>query len=409
LGDADFSWVAMAEKQLQRVGAVDFWRGVVLVAILCDHIPGNLIEKATPRNFSFSDSAEAFVFLSGFSVALAYYRKAVRAEWRDVTNRCLGRALRIYEVHIALTLAALAVFAGAYVVSAAPALIEADGRAFVFHSPLQGGLGVALLTQQLGYFNILPMYVMLMLWSPAVLAMTRINPLLALGAAVAIYAAARFGLALPNWPEPGTWFFNPFAWQLIFTLGVIACVFWREAPPRFSPALYAVSLAGLIASAIIVTDGAGLASGLRDWSFAHLDVPKQNLGLGRLAHFLMLAYVISETPRLSFLAKTRLGEGLQRLGRHSLAVFALGSLLSCVGQAVMRITEMQFSGSANVIGLLYTAFGTIGLFLFARYLEWNKSTERRHEVAEEVTLARQPAYSRASSLFSRSPPPPRRP
>jgi hypothetical protein len=293
--------------------------------------------------------------------------------------------------------------------SASPALIEADGRAFVFHSPLQGGLGVALLTQQLGYFNILPMYVMLMLWSPAILAMTRAGPLVALSAAVAVYLAARFGLALPNWPEPGTWFFNPFAWQLVFTLGVLACVFWREAPPRFSPALYAVSIVGLIASAIVVTDAASLAPGLRDWAFAHLDVPKQNLGLGRLISFLMLAYVIAETPRLSFLAKTWLGEGLQRLGRHSLAVFALGSLLSCVGQAVMRITEMQFSGSANVIGLLYTGFGTIGLFLFARYLEWNKLTERRQEVVGEVALAQRPVYSRASSLSSRSAPPPRRP
>ena len=51
----------------RRVGTIDFWRGLVLVAILCDHIPGNLLEKATPRNFALSDSAEAFVFLSGSS------------------------------------------------------------------------------------------------------------------------------------------------------------------------------------------------------------------------------------------------------------------------------------------------------------------------------------------------------
>jgi hypothetical protein len=135
---------------------------------------------------------------------------------------------------------------------------------------------------------------------------------------------------------------------------------------------------------------------LRDWAFAHFDVPKQNLGFGRLIHFLMLGYVIAETPRLSLLAKTGLGEGLQRLGRHSLAVFALGSALSCVGQAMMRITEIQFSSSANVIGLLYTAFGTIGLFLFARYLEWNNTTERRLKVVEEIALAPRPVYSRAS-------------
>src|SRR5579883_1929324 len=76
-----------------RVQAIDFWRGLVLIAILCDHIPGNLIDKITPRNFGFSDSAEAFVFLSGFSVALAYYRKA--ADWRGVAQRCLSRAAHL--------------------------------------------------------------------------------------------------------------------------------------------------------------------------------------------------------------------------------------------------------------------------------------------------------------------------
>src|SRR5579872_228817 len=103
----------MATKAL-RVEAIDLWRGLVLVAILCDHVPGNLIDKGTLRNFGFSDSAEAFVFLSGFSVALAYGRNVGPADWRSVTRRCLSRALRIYGVHIGLTAAALAVFAAAY-------------------------------------------------------------------------------------------------------------------------------------------------------------------------------------------------------------------------------------------------------------------------------------------------------
>jgi hypothetical protein len=392
----------MAEKQLQRVGAIDFWRGVVLVAILCDHIPGNLIEKATPRNFGFSDSAEAFVFLSGFSVGLAYYRRAVEADWRGVMQRCFGRALRIYEVHVGITLAALVVFAAAYAICAAPSLIEADGRAFVFHSPLQGGLGVALLTQQLGYFNILPMYIMLMLWSPVILAMARKSVLLTLGVSFTIYAAARLGLALPNWPEPGTWFFNPFAWQLIFTLGVLACVLWRRTPPSYSPQIFALSIAGLIFAAVAVTDAAGLAPGFRDAVFARFDMGKQNLGFGRLIHFLMLAYVITQTPLLLKLAKTSVGESLQRLGRHSLAVFALGSLLSCMGQAVIRVAEAQFSVGSTIVGPLYTLFGVIGLFLFARYLEWNNlNPNRRPAVAGDSLSASWPALSRASSSFSR--------
>ena len=51
-----------------RIGALDFWRGLVLIAILIDHIPGDWLEYATPRNYGLSDSAEAFVFLSRLSV-----------------------------------------------------------------------------------------------------------------------------------------------------------------------------------------------------------------------------------------------------------------------------------------------------------------------------------------------------
>ena len=59
-----------------RIRDIDFWRGAVLIAILIDHIPGNPLENWTPRNFGLSDSAEAFVFLSGLSVGLIYLPRA---------------------------------------------------------------------------------------------------------------------------------------------------------------------------------------------------------------------------------------------------------------------------------------------------------------------------------------------
>ncbi len=61
-----------------RVGSIDFWRGGVLIAILVDHIPGNVLEFLTPRNFGLSDSSEAFVFLSGVSVGMVYLPRARR-------------------------------------------------------------------------------------------------------------------------------------------------------------------------------------------------------------------------------------------------------------------------------------------------------------------------------------------
>ena len=392
----------MAAKE--RIGAIDFWRGAILVLILVDHIPGNLLDTITPRNFGFSDSAEAFVFLSGLSVGVVYYRRTVTAGLVDVVRRCFGRAFRIYGVHLALTFCAIGIFGAIYALSGLSDLIEAQGRGFVFTNPLRGLLGVVMLSQQLGYFNILPMYVVMMLWSPAILALARVSAPLALTASVGVYAAARlFGLDLPNWPESGSWFFNPFAWQLIFSFGVVAAILWRENPaPRSTPLLWISGLVVVLA-AVIVTDGAGLAAGLRDAVFAHLDVQKQNLGLARLLHFLALAYLVAQTPVLGRLADTVAGREVQRLGRHSLAIFASGSLLSALGQALLRIADQPLGGGVAIFGVVYTLASIVGLFLLARYFEWHPSSSAGWRREAAAGLDGDMLLSRLSARSLRSP------
>jgi len=354
-----------------RVGSIDFWRGGVLIAILVDHIPGNVLESFTPRNFGLSDSAEAFVFLSGLSVGMAYLPKARKQGLIAVARGCLERALKLYGVHIGLTAAALAIFACAFWISGVDDLIEAHGRAFVFGSPATGLPALAVLSHQLGYFNILPMYIVLMLWAPLVLAMAMGAPTLALLTSAGIYAGSRaFGLELPNWPEPGGWFFNPFAWQLAFTIGLVCAVIWREGPPRAKPGLVALSAATLILGALVTTSVAGLAPGLRDAASAHLDLAKQDLGLARLAHFAALAYLLAVAPGLTALVEGRLGRAVQRLGRNSLSIFAAGSLISAVGQAALGAASRHTSdGIEHLAGLAYTVAGIAALFMIARWIE----------------------------------------
>ncbi len=355
----------------KRVGSIDFWRGGVLIAILVDHIPGNVLEFLTPRNFGLSDSSEAFVFLSGVSVGMVYLPRARRNGLAAVALGCLQRALKLYGVHIALTAAALAIFACAFWVSGVEELIEAHGRSFVFASPLTGLTGLAALTLQLGYFNILPLYVVLMLWAPLALALTMRNCVLAVASSVAIYAASRgFGLRLPNWPEAGGWFFNPFAWQLAFTIGLVCAVVWRDGPPRAAKGLVALSLATLIVAAAATTSGAGLAPGLRDAASAHLDVAKQDLGLARLAHFAALAYLVAIAPGLPRLIEGRLGRAVQSLGRNGLAIFAAGSLIATVGQAALGAAAPYAGvGVERLAGLAYTLAGVVALFAIARWIE----------------------------------------
>jgi hypothetical protein len=285
------------------------------------------------------------------------------------------RALKLYGVHIALTLAGLIVFGAAYWMSGVPDLIEAHGRSYVFGSPSSGLPALALMSLQLGYFNILPLYVVLMLWAPIALALARRDPLLALIGSAALYAAARiFGLNLPNWPEAGGWFFNPLAWQLVFTLGLVSAVLWRDGPPQPAPWLLTLSAAIVAGAALIVTNEGGLAPGLRDTATAHLDVAKQDLGMARLVHFIALAYLVATAPSfgrfIGPVIRGAFGVAVQSLGRNSLAVFAAGSFLSACGQAALAgVSPHASAGIEQFGGLAYTIAAIAALFAVARWIE----------------------------------------
>ena len=340
-------------------------RGFVLLAIFANHIPGNLIEDVTPRNFGFSDAAEAFIFLSGLSVALCWGNR----EPGQILRRCLSRAFTLYRTHLALSFAAVGLFALVAVGADMPQLLTPDGRGAIFDDTARGIVGLFVLGHQLGYFNILPLYVLLMAWAPVPLLLARVHGGLALLLATVIYAASRReGLTLPTWPEPGTWFFNPFAWQLVFTLGIVAGCRPRRRP--LPAPVFAASAMALVLSLFILKDGFGSAPGLWDAFRVRFDVIKQDAGLVRLLHFLALAVVVTQLRIAPALAETAVGREFQRLGRHSLPVFVAGSLISAGGQVVMTIVEVRSSGSPALAGLIYTALGMGGLVILARSLEW---------------------------------------
>jgi hypothetical protein len=384
----------------KRIGSIDFWRGAVLIAILVDHIPGNLLEYVTPRNFGFSDSAEAFVFISGLSVGMIYVPRARKLGLATAVRGCLERALKLYGAHVALTAAALLIFACAFWFSGVDDLIRAHGRSYVFETPAVGFAGLAVLTHQLGYFNILPLYIVLMLWAPLAVALAMRDAGLALLVSVGFYVSSRaFDVHLPNWPEPGAWFFNPFAWQLVFTIGVVSAIVWRNGPPRARPSLIALSIALIAAAALAVTNGVGFAAGLRDEVFARLDLAKQNLGLARLLHFAAVAYLVAAFPRLSRIAETGGGRAIQSLGRNGLAVFAAGSIISAVGQATLGAARPYASEAiVDCAGLAYTLTGVALLFIIARWLEC-QNTPVAPSRSVFPSAAPQPLWQGSSASF----------
>ena len=141
---------------------------------------------------------------------------------RLVMLRLFGRALELYAAQVLITMIAIAMLALSAIELVNPLLLEWHNAAAVFNDPVPTHIGLAILTHQLGYFDILPLYVVLMLMAPFFALIDRIAPLCVLPVSFALYfVALAFQITLPTWPVSGTWFFNPLAWQFIFVLGFV--------------------------------------------------------------------------------------------------------------------------------------------------------------------------------------------
>src|SRR5690348_13367052 len=97
----------------RRDHRIDFLRGLALASIFINHVPGNLYEKWTHKNFGFSDAAEVFVVLAGFASAYAYFARFERGEVWDATVKAVRRAFTLYIAHIVTTIIGISLFCAA--------------------------------------------------------------------------------------------------------------------------------------------------------------------------------------------------------------------------------------------------------------------------------------------------------
>ena len=210
------------EKAQQREpNEIDFWRGFALLTIFVNHIPGNFFERFTFSNIRFRFGG-ALVFLAGWAM-----RKLVDGPARSLSGKWLmfrlgGRALTVYFAQPVIVGLTIALLAGASLLLDAPFLLDSHNASAVFNDPVRAHIGLVLLTHQLGYFDILPLYFVLMLVAPLVALTHRREGRFCSPISLAIYVyALAFGVNFPTWPVEGVWFFNPLAWQLIYVLGFL--------------------------------------------------------------------------------------------------------------------------------------------------------------------------------------------
>lgn len=351
----------------QRDLRIDFFRGLALLFIFVDHIPDNLFARVTMRNFGFADAAEVFVLLAGFSAVLAYGRTFEGQGFKAGFGRVFDRVREIYFWHLALiiicglglTIAAAYFSNFAYMKNiGVHVFTENPGRSTVY---------AALLLNQPNSLNILPLYVVLMLfWLPFVLWLLPRNPWQALVLSLGMWAAANLLSAnLPSMQHPKGWVFNPFAWQVLITIGAMTAHFARKGQIPYSrPLVWAASIYLVFAFLYVApwTQIPALQSARIFAPDMLGQIDKTYLSPWRLANVVALGYLvlILLSPQSNWLTQGW-ATGVARCGRHSLEVFCLGTILSFVGWIVM-----VEAGDGFALQILLNTFG-IGILLGAAW------------------------------------------
>lgn len=330
-------------------------------------MPGTIYEHFTHKNLGFSDSAEAFVLISGMAVALAYGSKFVSGNRLVLSLKMWRRASVLYITHIMTTMATIAIFAAAAIFLKRSELLTQINIAPLIKKPVEGLFGLVTLGHQLGYNNILSMYAVMLILTPILLFLARISLPLMLGVSgVVWFLSGLYHVAPVNYPTEGVWFINPLSWQFLFAIGIAGVMHVRgggQLPKH--PLLIGLAVGYLVLALAwmriplwSINISMGLPMVITGFDKTFLSAP-------RLLHVLAMAYLIAVVPTLNSIARTAPEHPLAVLGKHSLPVFVAGTLLAMVAQ-VMKLV--------NPGGLPYDtlliATGIVMQFALAYYLEW---------------------------------------
>ncbi|MDF3811349.1 MULTISPECIES: OpgC domain-containing protein [Rhodopseudomonas] len=364
---------ARRSSSLGRDLRLDLFRGLANWAIFLDHIPNNTVAWVTTRNYGFSDAADVFVFISGYTAAFIYARRMAAQGYLAGTALLIRRVWQLYVAHVLLFVfyaAAIGYVAQDYGHSH---LLDEFNVAGLIERPVATLTHGLLLQFKPLNLDVLPLYIVLMAgFAPLLMLMMR-TPNTALAAAIAVYLLARhFGWNFPAYPAGG-WYFNPFTWQLPFTMGAWAALGGAaraQALARTRTVLIA-SIA-FVVFAFVVTVGARLDVSTLSPLFDVLS-EKTNLAPYRIVHFLALAVIVVHlVPRDWNGLRSSLVRPIIVCGQRSLEVFCIGIFLSFVGHFIL---EMYSDRMLTQIGV--SVGGLLLMTAVALYRTWSRTLDVR--------------------------------
>jgi hypothetical protein len=361
---------------------VDFFRGLALWWIYTDHIPGNVLGDFSLRNFAMCDATEVFVLLAGYGAGLSYGMGLGRNGYVSTAADVMKRAWTLYVAHIFLF-----VLFTAQVTYSATALnrlnyLQETRLDVLGDDPYRSMLEALLLRFQPSLLNILPLYVVLLVFFAATIWMLR-WPRVLFGFSLAIYLLVRVtSINLLSWDGEG-WFFDPLAWQFLFVIGVLmACAPLR--PPR-RPWLFDAGAAVAVILGIVVTTLIEPHPHRMDWvtgSVFRSLVVEDKTGLYplRLISILALTWLCVRLIRFDAgWLRSRWAAPLVLVGQNSLPVFCSGIVIGFVARLGLEYDDQ----AAMQVGI--NLFGALGMLGVGALAAWYRTKGRTPRPAQSLS------------------------
>ncbi|MGY3237736.1 hypothetical protein ACVMAJ_004626 [Bradyrhizobium sp. USDA 4448] len=346
--------------------------GIANWSVFVDHIPNNVVNLLTLRNFGFSGAADLFVFVVGYGVAIIHGRMALERGYVVAATRVFRRVWRLYAAYVVLFVIYIDTIAYVASQSMAPEIISDYNISGILEHPLRTLVQGLVLQEEPLNLDLLQLMIPLMAFFPFVLWGLLRGPNLTLAASVALYLAARwFGWNFHAYPDL-EWTFNPLCWQMLMVLGG-----WFAVTGVSGQSLHKMSWLRIAAGAYLVLAmaitlmrhspalSAYLPEIVRDGISA---TDKEYLAPYRVIHFLALAFIATHLvpPDHPWLQRKSL-QMVTKCGEEWLAVFCIGVFLSFAGHLILitgaNLVVMQ-------IGVSLAGFAA--MTAVAYYISWSK-------------------------------------
>jgi hypothetical protein len=344
---------------------LDAARGLMLVWITLTHLPTK-VSAYVYQPFGFVSAAEGFIFLSALFTGLIYFRVAEKDGYAAMHRKLRMRTLKLYGYHFLLLAITFLIVARVAAGGNRPGLQNLLDFYFAA-GPRRALIDAVLLIYRPPLLDILPMYIMFLLFTPLLLsAATRVGWKVIIAGSFTLWLLAQFGLRQGAYNLSSHLFglripvnemgsFDLWAWQFVWVLGIWLGVRWAKGDLPLERWAKRVTIPAAFVFVVLLVMRYTVAA--KVGNFEPL-FDKWHLGAIRAINFAAVAALLI---RFQSVIKPLAIRPLVMMGQSSLQVFCVHLLFCFGGLALVGNNSSEVLGMTP--GVVWLAISLSALLL----------------------------------------------